>query len=113
MKEYMLRRYHERMADAKAQLGGKCVSCGSSKDLEFDHIDPNTKSYSVQKMWSLSKAKLEAELAKCQLMCKTCLHDRETPCGTPQKYWRGCRCAECANAKNAYEREYKKSRKSG
>lgn len=28
-------------------LGGKCVRCGSTNDLEFDHIDPETKRFAV------------------------------------------------------------------
>ena len=25
------------------RLGGKCVKCGTTENLQFDHIDPNTK----------------------------------------------------------------------
>lgn len=35
-------------------LGGKCVRCGATEDLEFDHIDPSTKVFAV--MAGLSRA---------------------------------------------------------
>jgi hypothetical protein len=58
MKEYMLRRYHERMAEARSKLGNKCAHCGAGSNLEFDHINPDNKSHTIGKMWSLSKPKI-------------------------------------------------------
>jgi len=47
-----------------------CVKCGSSKDLELDHINPSTKiSHCV---WSWSEPRRLAELAKCQVLCHPC-----------------------------------------
>lgn len=47
---------------------GPCVVCGSWDNLEVDHIDPATKL--THNVWSLGKAKREAELAKCQVLCR-------------------------------------------
>lgn len=56
------------------QLGCKCKICGSTENLEFDHIDPSTKEFTICSKWSSSvhKDKLESELKKCQLLCKQC-----------------------------------------
>jgi 5-methylcytosine-specific restriction endonuclease McrA len=51
---------------------GPCQRCGSRRHLEVDHIDPATKvSHSV---WQWRQERREAELAKCQVLCRTCHH---------------------------------------
>lgn len=50
--------------------GKVCVTCQGSDNLELDHIDPEHKI--SHRIWSWTKAKREAELAKCQPMCHTC-----------------------------------------
>jgi 5-methylcytosine-specific restriction endonuclease McrA len=73
MREYMARRYDRRKAAAIDQLGGKCVRCGTKDDLDFDHMDPATKSFTIaRRLAGVSEAKLQAELAKCQLLCGPC-----------------------------------------
>ena len=72
MAEYMLRRYHERREEALFMLGGRCSDCGSTDELEFDHIDPADKSFSIAKMWSVAKHKFDAEIKKCQILCQPC-----------------------------------------
>ena len=61
-----------RRQEAVLQLGGKCAKegCESTRDLEFDHIDPTTKVRMISQMLSGSEKKLAAELKKCQLLCK-------------------------------------------
>ena len=54
------------------KLGGKCVQCGSTKALEFDHIDPKTKSFNISAGYNKPKEILEKELSKCQLLCNKC-----------------------------------------
>jgi hypothetical protein len=84
-------------------LGGKCVKCGSTSDLEFDHIDPTTKSFTLtgknlDKPWQAVLA--EAHL--CQLLCGP-HHNEKTSSerdawrhGTLHGYFnRRCRCDEC------------------
>lgn len=61
---------------------GPCQQCGSTENLEIDHIDPKTKNpvlqYKIgqtsakQKIWNLDKKRRELELAKCQVLCKPC-----------------------------------------
>lgn len=70
MAEYMLRRYHKRRAEALALLGGKCVVCGTTEDLNFDHIDRDTKSFSISRLWSISYNRFLAEVQKCQILCQ-------------------------------------------
>lgn len=50
--------------------GGKCVKCSSTHRLEFDHINPEEKV--SHRIWSWSRDRIEAELAKCQLLCRDC-----------------------------------------
>jgi 5-methylcytosine-specific restriction endonuclease McrA len=53
-------------------LGGKCVGCGTTEDLQFDHIDRTTKEYSISKKADYVFEKIKPELDKCQLLCKEC-----------------------------------------
>lgn len=77
MRRYMLDRYNRRKEEAIQFLGGVCVDCGTTNMLEFDHIEPTTKSFVIgKKLSSVSKEKLKEELEKCQLLCKTC-HDEK------------------------------------
>lgn len=52
-------------------IGGKpCIECGSYSNLELHHINPNEKeSHSI---WSWSKIRIEAEMAKCEIRCRKC-----------------------------------------
>ena len=40
----------ERRIWAKSFLGGKCVVCGATRKIEFDHIDKTTKKYTISSM---------------------------------------------------------------
>ena len=53
-------------------LGGKCVGCGTTENLQFDHISPSEKSFSIGARLGLSMKKLHEELKKCQLLCVEC-----------------------------------------
>ncbi|WNN95067.1 HNH endonuclease [Microbacterium phage Magritte] len=73
MAEYMLRRYHRRRAEAIEQLGGRCVDCGTTDSLEFDHDDRDSKTWNMAKiLTSGSKQMVQEELAKCVLRCNPC-----------------------------------------
>jgi hypothetical protein len=70
--EYQRKRYSERLERAIAYLGGTCVECGSTADLQFDHKDRETKVFNVTRMLSkYSWAKITEELDKCQLLCRS------------------------------------------
>jgi hypothetical protein len=63
-REWRARRRAEWFADKK------CENCGSTDDLELDHRDRNQKL--SHKVWSWSKERRDAELAKCQVLCHPC-----------------------------------------
>lgn len=50
--------------------GKRCAQCHTPSDLELDHIDPATKVHHC--IWSWSKPRRDAELAKCQPLCRSC-----------------------------------------
>lgn len=100
----------KRRRDSWISENGPCAHCGSSEDLEVDHIDKATKSLQPTSVWSLTATKREIELAKCQVLCRTChkiKSDDEQryapPHGTRGRYMRyGCRCVDCRNAASVY-----------
>ena len=67
--DYQRERYARRMAELKDLLGNACAICGTDERLEFDHLDPNTKSFSIARRWNAPLRELKEELAKCQLLC--------------------------------------------
>lgn len=69
MRQYMLKRYHNRRASAIHKLGGKCVVCGTTENLELDHINPLDKSFAIGRLWSVKQSRYDEELSKCQLLC--------------------------------------------
>jgi hypothetical protein len=113
MRVYMLARYRQRRQDAVQRLGGKCCMCGSLERLELDHIDRSTKALEISKMWSVSKARFEAEVVKCQVLCRECHAAKtlvdlgrvsaKTTHGTVSSY-RYCKCPACKAAKSAANR---------
>lgn len=126
MRVYLLKRYHERIAQARQQLGGCCARCGATDNLQVDHRDWRDKTLDIAKMWSASKVRFEAELAKCQLLCEPChitktkqdmreilaarglrsfnsLPESAFQHGTPRMaIYRRCRCAPCGTARREY-----------
>jgi hypothetical protein len=69
-RDYDLARTKRRRGELITLLGGNCVVCGTTEKLDFDHIDPATKSFTIGnnifKPWS----ELLAEVTKCQLLCR-------------------------------------------
>lgn len=52
-------------------LAGRCCAqCGAADELEFYHVDPATKL--SHRIWGWSLARIEAELAKCVVLCDSC-----------------------------------------
>lgn len=105
---------------------GPCRVCGSSDNLEVDHVNPSEKSFSIH--WGMRWDALEVELKKCQALCERC-HDNKSAAekskggqlvrekthgdfkhGTLNGYkYRKCRCEECRAAMNDYARKYSKT----
>lgn len=72
LNEYMKKRWEKRRRTAVEKLGGKCVHCGSVENLEFDHVDPSTKKFTIGIGSSFSEVRFWAEVDKCQLLCGDC-----------------------------------------
>jgi len=121
MRRYMLRRY-TRKKDAIKRLGGRCARCGTTRRLEFDHIDASTKSFTIGQMWSCSERRFLAEIAKCQLLCSRCHRIKTKENGDPrgggwnrvdnydhgsgQMYQNdGCRCDDCRTWRRRYSKK--------
>ncbi|MGA9018167.1 MAG: HNH endonuclease signature motif containing protein [Candidatus Cybelea sp.] len=75
--------YAKRRAKAIAYLGGKCVQCGATEALDFDHIDPSTKSFKISNRLNSRWSKVLAELKICQLLCRKC-HVKKTELECPK-----------------------------
>lgn len=71
MASYMKSWYDRRHAEAVATLGGCCAhpGCDETENLQFDHIDPQTKAMTIARMWTASEERFRIELKKCQLLC--------------------------------------------
>lgn len=114
----------KRMIKAQEYLGRVCSVCGTTEELEFDHIDPSTKVISIsnairQECWSWNK--LVIELDKCQLLCHTHHIEKSQrnkefkgghnkilrPAhGTAKKYGElKCRCHKCRSWKRLYRKQ--------
>lgn len=115
-----LARYHARRASAILLLGGKCAKCGTTNNLQFDHINAQDKSFDLGKFWSCAENKFLAELLKCQLLCLGC-HKRKTKHngesggghnyipdpqhGTAHMYIQySCRCVDCRYARSLHRK---------
>lgn len=77
MNEYMKSRWMKRRSLAIAHLGGRCVRCGTIDNLEFDHINADSKIMTIAKASSRSDSFFWDEINKCQLLCTSC-HKRKT-----------------------------------
>lgn len=69
-------------------LNHPCVDCGENDPivLEFDHIDPSQKTYSIGNMCrDMGWGKIELEISKCLVRCANC-HRRKT--AKDFSYWR-------------------------
>jgi 5-methylcytosine-specific restriction endonuclease McrA len=81
-----------------------CVVCGSTENLELDHIDSSQKV--EHRIWSWSAERRQVELDKCQILCLK-HHQEKTRRDNPYTHgitgykYRMCRCDICTAAKSA------------
>lgn len=78
MSKYMKQRRTDRRNALIWIAGSRCVRCYNRDNLEFDHIDPNSKSFGLSgcyldKSWLI----IYQEYLKCQLLCRSC-HSHKT-----------------------------------
>ncbi len=81
----LARHGNDRGAILKWKQGRQCISCGESHPacIEFHHRDPTTKLFEISEKGrrSIPDAEIEAEIAKCDVLCANChakLHWEET-----------------------------------
>ena len=68
-----LRHRRERNKQERIEyLGGKCVGCGTTENLQFDHKDRTIKEFNISKKPDHTLEKIKEELDKCQLLCDSC-----------------------------------------
>lgn len=108
--EYHRLYHYKRRQKIIDHLGGECVVCGATTDLHFDHVDPAKKSFDIGRNITLSNPDVVAELAKCQLLCRT--HHHEKTAKENSGFTHGttyawmtlrCRCDECQVTKRAWQ----------
>lgn len=111
--EYDRQRYQAWKARLIELLGGKCSECGSTEDLQFDHVSRELKKFAIMARWNRSDAELQEELNKCQLLCE--IHHKEktaseirNPHGGGLTGIKGCSCDPCRERRNQYARNRKR-----
>lgn len=80
-------RARKKRAKLVEHMGGKCVKCGTTENLHFDHIDATTKSFGIGNNMNRSMITLKEECKKCQLLCQSCHIVKSKEC----KDYRGMR----------------------
>ena len=88
-REWYRRRKKQRKQECREYLGGKCVGCGATENLQFDHIDRTQKSFIISSNVTMNWDKLTEELDKCQLLCDTCHRLKTTACYDNQLLYEG------------------------
>ena len=56
-------------------MGGKCKVCGYNKyygALDFHHINPNEKGFTLSKKATYNFERVKIELDKCIMLCSNC-----------------------------------------
>ena len=114
MAEYMRDRRATRRKEMLALLGGVCVRCGTTEELEFDHIDPATKKFTIASGLDGNWDVLLLEVRKCQLLCASCHAQKSIENGDINIVPHGggacgkyrCQCEPCRARKAEYMKAY-------
>lgn len=104
MRPYLRERWNNRRSASIEKLGGVCVNCGSKEQLEFDHIEPSTKLFTLSSVPFASEIRWQAELSKCQLLCHSCHKEKsssEGSFGDDDKEY-NCSCGKVLPSRKAY-----------
>lgn len=114
MNNYMKTRWAVRRENAIEFLGGKCVKCGGTEALEFDHIDPSTKVMTIARASSRNEEFFMNEVRKCQLLCTQChlaktVYESSVEHGGGKSGKKNCPCSPCKAKKAEYMAEYMKT----
>jgi len=76
IREEKREQHKEKKAICLEYLGGKCVKCGTTHNLQFDHIKREGKKYNIASILSYNFDNIKEELDKCQLLCVPCHLDK-------------------------------------
>lgn len=122
-RSYQLARYHRMRREAIARAGGKCANCGAEgehAELGFEYARgcaPNDGT-ELCRIWSRSQQKIESELLRCVLLCKTCRRNKRVAeaaeargHGSVTSYKYGCRCPACWTAHRDYRQGWVKRKR--
>lgn len=71
-REYNLKYYHNKRKRIISELGGKCIVCGSTENLEFDHVNKNNKLFGISRRICNSYEHIKPEIDKCVILCRDC-----------------------------------------
>ena len=127
--QYCAERWTLRKIEAIKKFGDCCFDCKQSYSYpvyDFHHLDPREKDLDWNKMRLVTQETLDAELAKCVLLCSNCHRERhfkqrpeKQPLirpvprvwehGTRNGYtYHKCRCEPCKKANNEHSKRYRK-----
>lgn len=118
-KRYHREYYYKRRLEAFDYIGYRhCNWCGSTENLEIDHIDPSQKSFNLSMRLSARRPEVQAELDKCQVLCRSC-HEEKTAAensgfthGTIYAWMnKKCRCEICEPERRAWHDARNKKRR--
>ena len=75
-KEKYLSKEREKRKEFNAKYKKPCAKCGEDRLylIQFHHIDPSTKLFSVGEYFTRSESAMESEIKKCVCLCSNC-HD--------------------------------------
>lgn len=116
MRIYMQARYAARREEAVSFLGSRCIDCGSTDELEFDHADRALKTGEIGQLMTYSITRFWLEIKKCVLRCREC-HQAKTSREQSVEHGggvsgkRNCYCDKCAPLKRKYNQEWRTNRR--